>query len=150
MTTDTQKLLLESMHSLVTPEFTGTHEEMIGVVGYWVAMITQLRSLFAIVTSYENRSAIIMQLDKEVAIMKAELENISAKPATDSNGQHSMVQPIAQPNAPVGDVTPTTPEVTVMEPPTVDLSVHEAAMQRMRANAGVKSNIKVHPLSKVY
>lgn len=145
MTTDTQKLLIESMHSLVTPEFTGTHEEMIGVVSYWVSMITQLRSLFSTVTSYENRAAIITQLDKEIAIMKAELENISARPATDAQGQMSMVQPIAEPNAPVGDVAPTKPPVQM-----VDLSVHEAMLARMKANAGVpQSSIKVHPLSRI-
>lgn len=139
MTTDIEKLK-ESMHALVTPDFTGTHEEMIGAVGYWVSMISQLRSLFTMINSFDNRAAIINQLEKEIAIMKAELDNLSAKITTDGNGLPSMGQP-----APTGE-----PAIEIEPTEVVDLTAqHEAQLQRMRANAGVQSNIKVHPLSRI-
>ena len=141
MTTDIEKLK-ESMHALVTPEFTGTHEEMISAVGYWVSMISQLRSLFTIISSFDNRAAIINQLEKEIAIMKAELDNLSAKVNTDGNGLPSMGQP-APTSAPAIEIEPG-------QPTEVDITVQqEAQLQRMRANAGVQSNIKVHPLSRI-
>jgi hypothetical protein len=144
MTTDIEKLK-ESMHALVTPEFTGTHEEMISAVGYWVSMISQLRSLFTIISSFDNRAAIINQLEKEIAIMKAELDNLSAKVNTDGNGLPSMGQP-APINAPAIEIEPGQPTA----PTGIALAVQqEAQMQRMRANAGVQSNIKVHPLSRI-
>jgi hypothetical protein len=145
MTTDIDKLK-ESMHALVTPPFTGTHEEMIGAVGYWVTMISHLRSLFNIVSSHENRSAIVDQLEKEVGIMKAELDNLSAELVTDkATGQTSMVQPVAS-LAP----EPASQTVPAMVEPTVDLSVRESMLDRIKANAGVPQNsIKVHPLSKL-
>lgn len=132
--------LKESMHALVTPEFTGTHEEMIAAAGYWIALISQVRNLFNGIPGFDNRAAIINQLEKEVGIMKAELENLSATVTTDGNGLPSMGQP-----------APTTTPPIEVEPEgnEVDMSAHEAEMQRMRANAGVQSNLKVHPLSRV-
>lgn len=141
MKTEAEKLihaLQESMHTLVTPEFTGTHDEMITAAGYWVTLISQIRSLFNTISSFDNRAAIINQLEKEVSIMKAELDNLSATITTDGNGLPSMGQP-----------APTTTAPIEVEPePEADPKV-EAEMQRMRANAGVASNIKVHPLSRV-
>ena len=134
--TETEKLK-ESMHSLVTPEFTGTHDEMIQAAGYWITLISQVRNLLNAVQGFDNRAAIINQLDKEVGIMKAELENLSAK-MTPGNGLPTMAQP-----APTDS-----PDVQIE--PEVDMSAkHEEDLQRMRANAGVQSNIKVHPLSRV-
>jgi len=149
--TDIEKLK-ESMHALVTPEFTGTHEEMIGAVGYWVSIISQLRSLFQLVTSYENRNAIITQLEKEVGIMKAELENLSAKVATDTVGQSSMIQPV--PIATAATVAATVAAQAEPKPPMVDpvkpqiTLATEEILQRLRANAGVKIG-KAHPLSRI-
>lgn len=139
--TETDKLK-ESMHALVTPEFTGTHDEMIAAAGYWISLISQVRNLFNAISGFDNRAAIINQLEKEVSIMKAELENLSATVTTDGNGLPAMGQP-APTNAPSIEVEPD-------DDKTVDLSSkHEAEMQRMRANAGVASNLKVHPLSRV-
>jgi hypothetical protein len=137
--TDIDKLK-ESMHALVTPEFTGTHDEMIAAAGYWISLISQVRNLFNVIPGFDNRASIINQLEKEVAIMKAELENLSATVTTDGNGLPSMGQP-APTNAPAIEVEP--------EDKAVDMSAHDADLQRMRANAGVASNIKVHPLSRV-
>lgn len=129
--------LNESMHSLVTPEFIGTHEEQVAAAGYWITLISQVRNLFNTIPGFDNRAAIINQLEKEVAIMKAELENLSATITTNGNGLPSMGQP-APTNTPPVEIEPETTEQN-----------HEAEMQRMRANAGVASNLKVHPLSRV-
>ena len=135
--TDIEKLK-ESMHALVTPQFTGTHDEMIAAAGYWISLISQVRNLFNVIPGFDNRASIINQLEKEVAIMKAELENLSATVTTDGNGLPTMGQP-----------APTTSEPIKVEPE-VDLSAkQEEDLQRMRANAGVSSNLKVHPLSRV-
>jgi len=130
----TIKELYESMHSLVTPEFTGTHEEVIAAVNYWVTTVTHLRSLFGANSSYENKAAIIMQLEKEVGILKAELENVSGKVTTDVDGASSVEQPVpadAQPRADVSNA-----------PQPVDLSVRMAEM------AGIKPK-KAGPLSRL-
>lgn len=134
MTTDLQTLV-ESMHPLVTPEFTGTHEEQIAAVGYWVTAVSHVRSLFTVITAFDNRASIVNQLEKEVAILKAELENLSATISTDGNGLPSMSQPAPTGSAPI-QVEPNAERT-------------EAELQRMRANAGVTSTIAVHPLSKV-
>lgn len=148
MKTDIEKLK-ESMHSLVTPEFTGTHDEMIDAAGYWISLISQVRNLFNAIPGFDNRASIINQLEKEVGIMKAELENLSATVTTDGNGLPSMGQP-APTNAPPIEVEPGQHTQAVAGPVEVDLSVkQEALLQRIRANAGVKSNIAVHPLSRV-
>lgn len=132
------QILNESMHSLVTPEFIGTHEEQVAAAGYWITLVSQVRNLFNTISGFDNRAAIINQLEKEVGIMKAEIENLSATVSTDGNGLPSMTQP-----------APTNTDPIEVEPE-VDLSAkHEAEMQRMRANAGVQSNLKVHPLSRV-
>lgn len=147
MTTDIDKLK-ESMHALVTPEFTGTHEEMIAAAGYWIALISQVRNLFNSIPGFDNRASIINQLEKEVAIMKAELENLSATltPSVGVDGLPSMSQP-APVNTPAIQIEPPGNPVAPTE---VDLSVRqEAMMQRIRANAGVASTLKVHPLSRV-
>lgn len=136
--TDMDKLK-ESMHALVTPEFTGTHDEMIAAAGYWISLISQVRNLLNAVQGFDNRAAIINQLDKEVAIMKAELENLSAK-VTPGNGLPAMTQP-APTDSPDIQIEPEAPATLTPQ--------QEAEMQRMRANAGVASNIKVHPLSRV-
>lgn len=128
--------LNESMHSLVTPEFIGTHDEQVAAAGYWIALVSQVRNLFNAIPGFDNRAAIINQLEKEVGIMKAELENISATVSTDGNGLPAMSQP-APTNAPEIQIEPD------------QAAAQEAEMQRMRANAGVASNIKVHPLSRV-
>jgi hypothetical protein len=147
--TDIEKLK-ESMHALVTPPFSGTHEEMIAAVGYWVTMISHLRSMFNIVTGHDNRAAIIDQLEKEVGIIKSELENLTAKVVTDpATGQTSMVQPVAEPiNQPGPPPVP-----AMVEPTPITLSAtqtNESLLDRIRANAGVPQNsIKVHPLSKL-
>lgn len=129
--------LNESMHSLVTPEFIGTHEEQVAAAGYWISLVSQVRNLFNAIPGFDNRAAIINQLDKEVAIMKAELENNSATVNTDGNGLPSMGQP-----------APTDAAEIEIEPANVE-AAREAEMQRMRANAGVASSVKVHPLSRV-
>ena len=156
--TDIDKLK-ESMHALVTPPFTGTHEEMIAAVGYWVTMISHLRSMLNIVTGHDNRAAIIDQLEKEVGIMKGELENLSAKLVTDTGtGQTSMVQPAAAvsvasttqpPAVAVGSEPAMVTPVSLPIAATV-MPASESMLDRLRANAGVpQGSIKVHPLSKV-
>lgn len=130
--------LNESMHSLVTPEFIGTHEEQVAAAGYWISLVSQVRNLFNAIQGFDNRAAIINQLEKEVGIMKAELENNSATVNTDGNGLPSMGQP-----APTD-----APEIQIEPDPNAD-AARDAEMQRMRANAGVASTVKVHPLSRV-
>lgn len=133
--------LNESMHSLVTPEFTGTHQEQVAAAGYWVSLISQVRNLFDAIPGFDNRAAIINQLEKDVAIMKAELDNLSAT-VTSNGGLPQMAQP-APVNAPALEIEPTA------QPHEVNLA-QEALIARLKANAGVPQDlIKVHPLSRL-
>lgn len=117
-----QKLLIESMHPLVTPEFSGTNEEILQAINFWMEAVTTFRSLVGQVTSFENRAAIIKQMEVELAALRAELENVSSVTTKDEEGKLSMTQPKIDS---VGDV--------IKPDNAVDLSVSED----MRRLAGI-------------
>jgi hypothetical protein len=127
-----QDLLIESMHPLVTPEFTGTHEEMISAINFWVALVSQLRSLPGTITAYENREAIIKQVELEVASLRSELQNVSSVATIDDDGAQSMTQPKTDAN-----------DQAIEPDNAVDLSVTEdqrAADLRRLAGISSKTN----------
>ena len=133
--TTSKNILAESMHSLVTPEFSGTHEEMITAVNYWVAVVSQLRTLFITVSSHDNRDAIIKQLGVELAGLNAELGNTTASVVASPDGLSSMDQKLAPPDMPD-------------QVPEVDLSFSEA-LNKIRENAGIKVK-QLSPLEKAF
>lgn len=129
MQTDDTQTLIESMHPLVTPEFTGTHDEMITAINFWVSLVSQLRSLPSVVTTYENREAIIKQVEQEIAGLRSELENVSTTVTTDDNGAQSMTQPKTGPD-----------DQPEQQDQAVDLSVSEEKVSAdMRRLAGLST-----------
>ena len=130
-----KNLLSESMHSLITPEFSGTHEEMIAAVNYWVGIVSQLRILFTIVPSQNNRDAILKQLMVELAGLNSELNNNTASVAPNPYGLNSMDQVLTTPELPA--------EVEI------DLSISNESLNKLRENAGIKLK-QITPLQKVF
>jgi len=122
------KMLIESMHPLVTPEFSGANEEILQAINYWMSVVTQFRVLTIDVTSFANRAAIIKQMEVEVAALRAELENVSSVATKDEDGKLSMTQPKIEPD---GDV--------IVPDNAVDLSVRED-MQRLAGIAAPSRN----------
>lgn len=132
MQSNEPQALIESMHPLVTPEFTGTHEEMITAINFWVSLVSQLRSLPSVVTTYENREAIITQVEQEIAGLRSELQNVSTTVTTSADGMPSMVQPKTNPDG--------EPEPEADQTPVVDLSVSED-MQRLAGIAPKRNSL---------
>jgi hypothetical protein len=114
-----QKMLIESMHPLVTPEFSGANEEILQAINYWMGVVTQFRLLTTDVTSFVNRASIIKQMEVELAALRSELENVSSVATKDEDGKLSMTQPKVEPD---GEI--------IQPDNAVDLSVKED-MQRL-------------------
>lgn len=123
---------------LVTPEFTGTDEEIIAALNYWNALVMHVRSLANNVTAYANKEAIITHLEREVSLIKAEVENVSAKVVQpDGESIPQMRQP-AQPPEPAVQA-----DIAHPEPKVVDLSpvANESLSKlknKLRSMAGIK------------
>jgi hypothetical protein len=128
MQTKNIQTLIESMHPLITPKFIGTNDEMITAINFWVTLVSQLRALSSTVTIYENREAIIKQVEQEIASLRSELENVSATVTTDDSGAQSMTQPKTGPDD----------QPELQQDQVVDLSVfEEKVLADMRRLAGL-------------
>ena len=134
------KQVNESMHPLETPVFAGTSEEMINAVSYWVEMVTLLRNMTSVATTYENRNAILNQLEVELGAIRSELENVSAVLTRVGDGSSPQAKAItmAQPKTDK-DEQPVQAKDTV-----VDLSVAESR-KYLQKLAGIEQH--VDPLS---
>lgn len=106
------KKIFENEHPLVTPNFIGTDKEKTEVLCYWASLVSVLRNMNDIVISFDNKLAIISQLQSELALMDNEVNNDSARPVVHNDGSTNM--------------TNTPPNQTVGEPPKiVDLTSQE-------------------------
>ena len=92
MTNCENKMINESENPLVTPDFIGTDEEKMSVLSYWSELIGMVRSLNAVVISHENKLAILTQIQKEIALLELEVNNVSAHPTMDADGMSDMAQ----------------------------------------------------------
>jgi hypothetical protein len=116
------KILFENTHPLTTPDFVGTDQEKIAVIGYWSGLISQLRSMNMIVISHENKLAIIDQLKKELEMIDIEVNNDTAHPVVHPDGSTEMSQvevPTEAPGEVVVDLTATesqfNPKISITE-----------------------------------
>lgn len=84
---------------LKTPEFTGTDEEVVGALSYWNTLVTHVRQLNTSLTTHENKLAVIAHLEHEIALLKADFENVSAVPVPgEQPGTTQMRQPGVEPD----------------------------------------------------
>lgn len=77
--------LTEGNHTLVTPAFSGSADEIMIAARAWLDIVGNLRGLEAQVTSFENRASIIEHLSREVASLQTSLTNASATLTTTDN-----------------------------------------------------------------
>lgn len=91
----------EGVHNpLVTPEFTGTDTEILASFNYWTNLVNVVRALTTAVADYANKEAIISHLEREVALLRTELENVSAVMVPgEQPGVSKMSQPLQGPDA---------------------------------------------------
>lgn len=87
------KNLNEDMHPLITPQFGGTAEEITTALRCWADLIENLRFLDVRVTAYINRSKIIDHLERELAALRAEIDNTSASITNGELGQMKQTIP---------------------------------------------------------
>jgi hypothetical protein len=92
MTTKLEQFLIENENTLVSPELIGTNEEKITALHWWMEGVTLLRSMTA-VTSIANKFQLLDSLNKELELVKIELENASAIVRNDKKDIPSMEQP---------------------------------------------------------
>jgi len=88
--------LNESEHPLVTPTFVGTDDEKMSVLQYWSNLIGLVRSMNAVVITHENKLAILIQIQKEIDLISAEVNNITAKLSTDQDGAPELTQDVTK------------------------------------------------------
>jgi hypothetical protein len=103
--------LFENEHPLVTPNFIGTDQEKIAVLGYWSSLISLLRAMNSIVISHDNKLAIISQLQSELALIDNEINNDSARPVIQADGGTEMT------NVPRGQTDGETPAIVDLSDP---------------------------------
>jgi len=145
-----QVKLEEGVHNpLVSPEFTGTDEEIMAAFNYWTRLVNIVRELTTTVTGYPNKEAILAHLERETSLLRTELENVSAVPvAGEQPGVTQMKQPLQGPDAQqqadiaAGEELPAHEKV-------VDLSLAaESIADRARRAAGISK--KVDPLERAF
>jgi len=148
MTDETLKLD-EGVHNpLVTPEFTGTDSEILASFNYWTRLVNVVRELTTAVADYANKEAIIAHLERETALLRTELENVSSVPAAgEQPGVTKMSQPLQPPDAKQqADIAAGTETTT--QDKVVDLSMAaEDVADRARRAAGLPSR-KMSPLER--
>lgn len=106
-------ILNEDNHPLITPQFSGTAEEITTALRCWADLIENLRFLDVRVTAYNNRSEIIAHLERELQALRAEIDNVSATMTDPASGLPIMSQPI-EGNAEVTEPVP--PSAGAAEP----------------------------------
>lgn len=136
---DKQVKLQEGVNnSLISPEFTGTDEEIMAAFNYWTQLVNVVRQLPVQVTGYANREAIVAHFEREVGLLRTGIENVSAKPeVNDQSGVAKMTPPMqgpdpAQQAAIANHTEPANTEKVV------DLS---AAQESLRRAAGIPRKV---------
>jgi len=114
------KILFENTHPLTTPDFVGTDQEKIAVIGYWSGLISHLRSMNMIIISHENKLAIIAQLKRELEMIDIDVNNNTAQPVVHPDGSTEMSQ--LSTTSPNIDAAPTVVPNEVV----VDLTTNES------------------------
>lgn len=100
------KTLTENEHPLVTPNFVGTDAEKITVLNYWSDLIRLVRSMNTLVISYDNKLAIVNQLQAELNIINSEINNVTSHLIKHADGSEEMstmpkaIVNLAEPEAP--------------------------------------------------
>lgn len=111
------KTLTEDEHPLVTPNFIGTDEEKVIVLGYWSEVIGLMRSMNSIVVSHDNKLAIIAQLKAELEIINNEVNNVTSHQVQHADGSVELSTMPAGGELPKsGPVAPATPVPTSTTP----------------------------------
>ena len=88
-----------SNNPLISPELTGTDEEIMNGFTYWNTLVTTVRQMLSVNTGYQNKEAIISHLEREVSLLRTELTNVSAIPAANRlPGVTHMKQPLQAPD----------------------------------------------------
>ena len=128
---DKKMKLFENEHPLVTPNFIGTDQEKINVLGYWAGLISMLRSMNISIVSHENKLAVIKQLRAELDIIDVEINNVSSHEVTNQDGSPEMS---TMPKEPIVNLAE--PEVKESLDPYARFNIKASPVEAMKRLAG--------------